>query len=347
MGTGFYAQNLFPLLSRSDAEAAHHATLAGLHAAAPVLRALACLVEPPLLPVTAFGLEFPFPIGLAAGLDKHAQALDAWPLLGFGFAEIGTVTPRPQPGNPRPRLFRIPEMGAVVNRMGFNSEGAATVAARLPPRGSSPIPIGVNVGKNKDTPNEAAAEDYVLAIETLRQGADYLVVNVSSPNTPQLRALQSPEFLHGVVRAAVQAAAGVPLLAKVAPDFGPGELEDAVVAAVEAGAEGIVVTNTTLSRPRHAHPVLRETGGLSGAPLHALAVQTVRRVHAAVGHRVPIVGVGGVRSADDALRMVDAGATLVQVYTALVFEGPGLVRAMARELSGVDWLGRVGRGDGW
>lgn len=342
MGTGFYAQNLFPLVARSDAEAAHHAVLAALHAFAPLARTLTPLVPRPVLPVRAFGLEFPFPIGLAAGLDKHAQALETWPLLGLGFAEIGTVTPVPQPGNPRPRLFRAPELGAIVNRMGFNSDGATAVAGRLPPRATSPIPIGVNVGKNKDTPNEAAAQDYVVAIEALRHGADYLVVNVSSPNTPDLRALQSPDFLHGVVQASVQAAAGVPLLVKVAPDFGPGELEEAVIAAVEAGAAGIVASNTTLSRPDHPHPVLRETGGLSGAPLHALAVKTVRRVYAAVGDRVPIVGVGGVRSAEDALRLVRAGATLVQVYSALVFEGPGLVRSMAHDLQGVEWTREIG-----
>lgn len=344
MGSSFYAQNLFPLLARSDAETAHHAVLGGLAALAPALRRLAQVVERPQLPVRAFGLDFPCPIGLAAGLDKHAQALAAWPLLGFGFAEIGTVTPRPQPGNPRPRLFRIAELRAVVNRMGFNSEGAQAIAARLPPRGTSPIPIGVNVGKNKDTPNEGAADDYVLAIETLRAGADYLVVNVSSPNTPQLRALQSPTFLHAVVQASVRAAAGVPLLVKVAPDFGPGELEDAVVAAVDAGAAGIVASNTTLSRPQHPHPVLRETGGLSGAPLHGLAVQTVRRVFGAVGKRVPIVGVGGVATAVDALRLVHAGATLVQVYSALVFEGPGLVRTLLEDLQGVDWRAEIGRG---
>ena len=349
MPSSWYAQNLMPILALTDAERAHELTFALLRAAKPLLGAVVQVVDPPQLPVSAFGLQFANPLGLAAGLDKQGEALDMWPILGFGFTEIGTITPQPQLGNPRPRLFRSVPLGAIVNRMGFNSDGAQAVATRLPVRGQRSTPIGVNVGKNKDTANADAISDYVAAIVRLRNYADYLVINVSSPNTPELRTLQSPEFLHGLVRQCCVAAQDVPLLVKVAPDFAAGELEATVIAAVDAGAAGIVACNTTVTRPQVAHAVLQQSGGLSGTPLHQLAVQTVQRVHSAVGARVPIIGVGGVASADDAWRLVLAGATLVQVYTSLIFHGPGLIRPIIHELQlrvaidfGGDWHAAVG-----
>ena len=351
----FYASALFGWLAQCDPESAHDATFAALRPlfAHPnwMTRTLAQASEvtDPRWPVQAFGLRFAHPLGLAAGLDKHATALALWPTLGFGFVETGTVTPLPQPGNPRPRLFRAVARAAVVNRMGFNSLGSQAVAARMPARGSCGVPLGVNVGKNKDTPNDLAGRDYGAAIVQLREHADYLVINVSSPNTPALRELQSPQFLAALVRTAVTAAQGLPVLVKLAPDFAPDELEAVAVAAVDAGASGIIACNTTLSRPDPAHPAWSEAGGLSGAPLRALALATVHRIYAAVGKRVPIVGVGGVGTADDAYALVRAGATLVQVYTALIYQGPGLPRALVRGLADLldrdgvrDWADLVG-----
>lgn len=281
---------------------------------------------------SAFGLQFANPLGLAAGMDKNGRALGAWPALGFGFAEIGTITPRPQAGNPQPRLFRVPELRAVVNRMGFNSAGAEAVARNLGNVGTAGSIVGANVGKNKDTPNELAAEDYVAAITALRGRCDYFAVNVSSPNTPALRALQSPQALQALVASCVQAAHPTPVLVKVAPDFAAGELEDSVGAAVDGGAAGIIASNTTLTRPDQPLAVLREAGGLSGEPLRALAKRTVARAYRAVGARVPIVGVGGVASGEDAWQLLLAGASLVQIFTALVYQGPGLPRKILHEL---------------
>lgn len=338
-----YDELLRPLLFRLDAEEAHVRVLDLLARARPLAPWLHGLGgEPdPRLRTRLLGLDFAHPVGLAAGLDKHGQAAHAWRWLGLSFAEIGTVTPQPQPGNPRPRLFRLVQDQGIINRMGFNSLGAQAVGRNLLAAGPVGIPLGVNVGKNKDTPNERAVDDYVAAIETLRGVADYLVVNLSSPNTPDLRALQQPVHVRSLVRQGVAAAGQVPVLVKVAPDFATGELEASVDAALEGGAAGILACNTTLARPPALRsPNANETGGLSGQPLRDLATATVRRVRARTQGRVPIVGIGGIASAQDAYDKVLAGADLVQVYTGLVFHGPGLIPRIRTGLA--DLLARDG-----
>jgi dihydroorotate dehydrogenase len=342
-----YDELIRPLLFHLDAEEAHVRVLALLARTRPLASILQGLgsQDDPRLHSRAFGLDFRNPVGLAAGLDKHGEAAHAWPWLGLGFAEIGTVTPRPQPGNPRPRLFRLLEDEAIINRMGFNSLGADAVLRNLRGAGRVGIPLGVNVGRNKDTPNEQAVDDYLAAIETLREVADYAVVNLSSPNTPELRALQQPVHVRTLVEQAVRAALcpggrRVPVLVKVAPDFAPGELEASVDAALEGGAAGIVASNTTTARPRDLrsrHAI--EIGGLSGRPLRDLATLVISRVYARTGGRVPIIGVGGIASAEDAYAKVRAGADLVQVYTGLVYQGPGLIARICQglaELAGRD-----------
>lgn len=320
-----------------DPEDAHVRTMRLLSAASPLLAGLSSFrIEDTRLTVEALGLRFPNPVGLAAGLDKHAEAVDAWPNLGAGFVEIGTVTPRPQSGNPRPRLFRLPEDRALVNRMGFNSVGADAVANHLG-RGGRLAPIGINVGKNRDTPNEAAADDYRRAIAALKAYASYFVVNVSSPNTAGLRDLQRPAAIHelvGVARDAARLDAGArrPVLVKLSPDLDDDGLDETVDAAVAAGADGIIATNTTTARDGLRSSNAAETGGLSGAPLRNRANDVCRRIYRRTGGRLPIVGVGGIFSAEDAYRRIRSGASLVQVYTALIYEGPGLFRRINRGL---------------
>ena len=332
-----YREIARPLLFRRDAEDAHLSVLRLLSLwqgwqhwpiAAHMTQALTHVTDP-RLHVRALGLDFQMPVGLAAGLDKNAEAAHAWGWLGFGHAEIGTVTPRPQPGNPRPRLFRLPADNALINRMGFNSAGAAKVAENLFATRPFAIPMGANVGKNKDTPNEAAVDDYVAAIEQLRGLCDWFTLNVSSPNTPDLRKLQQPSAMRALVEQSVQAAAGTPVLVKVAPDFVDNELEATVDAVLEGGAAGVIACNTTLRRTNLRDTArAQEAGGLSGAPLTDLATATIRRVYARTQGRVPVIGVGGIASADDAWDKLLAGADLLQLYSALIFQGPGLVKAI-------------------
>lgn len=287
------------------------------------------------LPTRVAGLEFPNPIGLAAGMDKDAEAIGGLFALGFGSVEIGTVTPRPQPGNPPPRLFRLPEQGALINRMGFNNRGVVHAAARLRALGWRPGPIGLNVGKNRDTPLERAAEDYVACVDAAAPLADYVAVNASSPNTPGLRKLQEPEALEALLRAVRrrldEVAPRKPLFLKIAPDLGPEAVDAIVDVALSCGVDGLIATNTTLERPLQ-HPLAGEAGGLSGAPLRELSTRTIRRAYARSGGKLPIIGVGGVASGADAYEKIRAGASLVQLYTGLVFEGPPLVRRVLREL---------------
>ncbi|HEU4385118.1 MAG TPA: quinone-dependent dihydroorotate dehydrogenase [Anaeromyxobacteraceae bacterium] len=295
----------------------------------------------PSLRTACLGLEFESPLGLAAGFDKGEIRVAGLMALGFGHVEVGTITPRPQAGNPRPRLFRLPEHRALLNRMGFNNEGMEACAGRLAalPRELRPGVLGINVGKNKDTPNERAEEDYLACIDRLHPYADYLVVNLSSPNTPGLRDLQERAPLERVLRACAghARAAGKPLLVKLAPDLAPQALDEAVDVAVACGAAGVVATNTTIQRPGAcaAHPLAGETGGLSGAPLEPLATEAVRRAFLRARGRIPIVGVGGVMTAGDAYRKIRAGASLVQAYTGFVYGGP---RFAARLLEGLAWL---------
>jgi len=345
----FYARVVRPALFALDAERAHELILSTL--AHPLARrTLAAHGHVPRdarLQQQILGLSFDHPVGLAAGLDKQGTAAAAWVALGFSFAEIGTVTPRPQPGNPRPRVFRLPDDRAIINRFGFNSVGADAVARNLAEGARSPIRIGINVGKNKDTPNERAVFDYTSVVDHLHPWADYFAINVSSPNTSGLRDLQQSRELRTLMAAVVArvgavARTPIPVLVKLSPDMTDADLVDAAAAAVDAGAVGIIATNTTIARDRlRANGSLaRQPGGLSGAPLRATSAHACRVLYRHFGRQVPIVGVGGIFTAGDAYERIRAGASLVQVYTALVYEGPGLVSRMVRGL--VDLLTRDG-----
>ena len=298
-------------------------------------------VDDPRLRQSLFGLSFAHPVGLAAGLDKHGTAAAAWARLGFAFAEIGTVTPEPQPGNPRPRVFRLVDDRAVINRFGFNSVGAPQVARHLAAGLPDAMRLGINIGKNKNTPNERAADDYTRAVDLLCRYADYVVINVSSPNTSGLRDLQERHVLRSLVERVVARVRGavpertVPVLVKVSPDMSAADLLASADAAIEGGVAGIIATNTTLGRPslRGSAAVSAEAGGLSGAPLRPLALDACRRLFAHVRGTVPIVGVGGIFTADDAYERIRSGAALVQVYTALLYEGPGVVRRIVDGLA--------------
>jgi dihydroorotate dehydrogenase len=292
---------------------------------------------------TVAGLVFPHPIGVAAGLDKDATATAGLFALGFAFVEVGTVTPRPQPGNPRPRLFRLPEARALINRLGFNNAGAAAMAARLAQLRFRPGAVGVNLGKNRDTPLEDAVSDYLAAATTLAPHADYLVVNASSPNTPGLRDLQEPDRLAALLTA-LRAATAKPLFLKVAPDLAPAAIDAVVDTAIACGANGLLATNTTILRPPPVSATA-PTGGLSGAPLAPLATEVIRRAALRASGRLPIIGVGGVFSAEDVYAKMRAGASLVQVYTGLIYQGPALVRRLLqglRQLLARDGLHAVG-----
>jgi dihydroorotate dehydrogenase len=324
-----YRGVLRPLLFRFDAEQAHHlglGTLAVLDTMPALARAMRkrAAADDPRLKRNVFGLDFPNPIGLAAGLDKNAEAIVGLFALGFGFVEVGTVTPRPQPGNDLPRLFRVPEHEAIINRMGFNNEGAHAIASRLRELEWRPGPVGVNLGKNKDTPLERAHEDYAIGAEVFAPLADYLVVNLSSPNTPGLRSLQEPQALERILQATKAQAKGKPVLLKLAPDL----TDEAVDAAVEVAARcelaGLIATNTTLARPfPHTEP-----GGLSGRPLRVRSTEVLARC----AKRLPTIGVGGVFTPQDVREKLDAGASLVQVYSGLIYEGPGLIRRLLENL---------------
>ncbi|WP_225414085.1 quinone-dependent dihydroorotate dehydrogenase [Stigmatella hybrida] len=287
------------------------------------------------LSVEVAGLRFAHPLALAAGLDKDAEAVDGLFACGFSAVEIGTVTPRPQPGNPRPRLFRLPEHQALINRMGFNNHGAAVAATHLQARAWHPAPLGVNLGKNKDTPLEQAVEDYVACVEALAPLGDYVVVNASSPNTPGLRKLQEPEQLTALLRAVKarleHVAPGKPLFLKIAPDLTPEAVDEVVDVALACGLSGLIATNTTVARP-FVHPLASEAGGLSGAPVREPANAVIRRAWQRSRGTLPIIGVGGVFTAEDVYEKLRAGASVVQVYTGFIYEGPGMVRHVLHEL---------------
>jgi len=322
-------------LRRLPAETAHRAALRAL--AAGLVPAAGAETDP-VLRVRLWNRDFPNPVGLAAGFDKDAEAVAGCLRLGFGFVEIGSVTPRPQPGNPRPRLFRLTQDRAIVNRMGFNSRGLDFAAARLARRDRAAGIIGANLGKNKESADAAA--DYVAGASRLAPLADYLVINVSSPNTPGLRALQGREPLAHLVAAVIAARAAAvpavppPLLLKIAPDLTEEDKRDIAAVALDSGIDGLIVSNTTIARPaslksRHA----REAGGLSGRPLFAPSTAVLADMYRLTGGRLPLVGVGGIASGADAYAKIRAGASLVQLYSALVYEGPGLVRRIQRDLA--------------
>ena len=322
---------LRPLLHSLDAETAHGLTIRLLRGFAPGTprssdRSLA---------VAAFGLAFPNPLGLAAGFDKNAEVPDAMLALGFGFVEIGTVTPRPQAGNPRPRLFRLPADRGVINRMGFNNEGQAAALRRLEARAGRPGILGVNIGANKDSADRVA--DYVAGIEAFSHLASYVTINISSPNTPGLRGLQSRAELETLLSRLGEARARQrrqpPMLLKIAPDLGDDELEDIARCCGGGAVDGIIVSNTTLRRDGLASPARGEAGGLSGAPLFALSTRVLAKVYLLTGGRLPLIGAGGIGDAETAWIKLRAGATLLQLYSALVYAGPALVEEILTGLA--------------
>ncbi|XP_003472003.1 dihydroorotate dehydrogenase (quinone), mitochondrial [Cavia porcellus] len=338
----FYAEYLMPALQGLlDGESAHRLAVR--------VTSLGLLPRPTfqdsdMLQVNVLGHKFRNPVGIAAGFDKHGEAVDGLFKLGFGFVEVGSVTPQPQEGNPRPRIFRLPEDKAVINRCGFNSQGLLAVERRLRARQqrqtrltADGLPLGINLGKNKTSVDAAA--DYAEGIRVLGPLADYLVVNVSSPNTPGLRSLQGKAELRRLLtkvlqeRDALQRAQKPAVLVKIAPDLTAQDKEDIAGVVRELGIDGLIVTNTTVSRPDGLQGALRsETGGLSGRPLRSLSTETIREMYALTQGRIPIIGVGGVSSGQDALEKIQAGASLVQLYTALTYGGPPVVGRVKREL---------------
>ncbi len=332
---------LKPLLFALPEEIAHEITLDAM-AAAGNLRLSKWVFSSWHCPRKVMGLIFENPVGLAAGLDKNGDAIDGLGDLGFGFLEVGTVTPRPQRGNPRPRLFRLREQQALINRMGFNNAGIAYLIPRLARRRYSGI-LGVNIGKNSDTDPGAAAADYVYCLEKVYPYADYVAINLSSPNSPGLRELQHGEPLDDLL-ACVSAARSrledrlgrrKPLLVKISPDLSADAIAVLSAKSVAAGIDGLIAGNTTTDRKAVAdHPHGAESGGLSGRPLHSRSLRTIRRIRAAVGEDLAIIGCGGIMTPKDALKTLEAGADLIQTYTGLIFYGPRLPRDIAREIDG-------------
>lgn len=342
-----YETSIRPHLFRLDPECAHHAAMSLLRIggwAPSLLRAASGAgAIPRQKPISIAGMSFEHPVGLAAGFDKNALALPAWQALGFSFIEAGTVTAQAQSGNPKPRIFRVPEDGALINRLGFNNDGAERVAARLERlerSGRWPgIPVGLNIGKTKVTPLDQAAEDYIFSMKKLYPFADYFTINVSSPNTPGLRELQGRDALHALLKhlrelnhdLAVKYSldAPKPTFVKIAPDLTAAELDEIVGVAQDLRLTGIVATNTTLDKSSLKDSKWRdEAGGLSGRPLAARSLELIRAISRKAGSRLAIIGVGGIFTRDDLLQKLDAGAVLVQVYTGFIYRGPGIVRSL-------------------
>ncbi len=336
---------LKPLLFRLDAEKAHHLSFGLLHGAAAIPGFLSLLgqslsFESPVLEKELFGLKFKNPVGLAAGLDKNAHWLPELKALGFGFIEVGTVTPRPQAGNPKPRLFRLPADQALINRMGFNNEGVEALARRLEKRPAGMV-IGGNIGKNKDTPNEEAAKDYLVCFRRLFDLVDYFVVNVSSPNTPGLRELQEKEPLQQLLGRLQQENTGKknprPLLLKIAPDLTRQQTDDIIEIVRSTGIDGIIASNTSISRSglKTSEEELAAIGpgGLSGRPLLEASNKLLAYLRQRLGPAFPLIGVGGITDAESAIAKMQAGADLIQVYTGLIYRGPGLVKEIKKALA--------------
>ena len=328
---GTYETFVRPLLFSLDAETAHRFTIKVLHTASNFDLALRVLrsFQPRSKSKTLFGLTFPNPIGLAAGLDKNGVAIPAWAAIGFGFIEIGTVTAKAQPGNTKPRIFRLPKQQALINRLGFNNDGADTIAERLHRLRTSgrwpTVPVGINIGKSRATPLEHATDDYLYSFRLLRDFADYLALNVSSPNTPGLRELQEPQRLSELLQAIGRepGAAPKPVLVKISPDLSPTELEAVLAVCEENAVAGVIATNTTLDHSS-IPPALDEKGGLSGAPLREKSTALVREI---VGKStIPVIASGGIFDAESAQEKFQAGAQFIQLYTGFVYRGPRLLR---------------------
>jgi dihydroorotate dehydrogenase len=330
------------VLFRMDPEAAHDFTIDLL--ARTQNTPLACAYGQTRVddPVTLAGLRFPNRVGMAAGLDKNARCIDGLGAMGFGFVEVGTVTPLAQPGNPRPRMFRLPAANALINRMGFNNEGLDTFLTNVQRarfrRDGTPLLLGLNIGKNAATPIERATEDYLIGLAGVYPHADYITVNISSPNTKNLRALQSDEALDSLLGAiaaqrealAQQHGKRVPVFVKIAPDLDEAQIQVIAATLQRHGMDGVIATNTTLSREAvQGLPHAEEAGGLSGTPVLEASNRVIRQLRAALGRNYPIIGVGGILSAQDAVSKIDAGADLVQIYTGLIYQGPALVKAAA------------------
>ncbi|MFW6070403.1 MAG: quinone-dependent dihydroorotate dehydrogenase [bacterium] len=341
-----YQRLAFPLLLRLEPERAHDLTIRALQLAQSnrigrwLLRRIAGPL--PRRPLRLFGLTFPNELGLAAGFDKDAQAVAGLALLGFGHIEVGTVTPYPQPGNPRPRIFRLPADQALINRMGFPSQGLARVLPRLRRLSTErPFILGVSLGKQKTTPLADAVDDYLVAMRAVYPYADYLAVNISSPNTPGLRQLQGKQYIAALLSRLDEERAALserhrlparPLLVKIAPDLSRGELDDMLQVMLDEGVDGVIAANTTTARAGLTHPARGESGGLSGAPLREQSTALVAAIHQAAGPQLPIIAVGGIANAVHAREKLDAGAALVQLYTALIYEGPALPGRLLRAL---------------
>lgn len=346
---GFYYEKIIrPVLFRQDPEKAHDLGVTILDYLGHL--SLLCRMmerynaESQLKPIELFGLRFPNPVGMAAGLDKDGRFWRAAPALGYGFTEIGTITFHKQPGNDKPRVFRYPEHGAVINRMGFNNEGAEGVAQRLKKHGAHKqrrIPLGINLGKSRVTPLSDAVSDYLGSFHLLADFADYFAINVSSPNTPELRKLQGKEFLPDLLDELVSAnrnrskkfgSKPCPLLLKIAPDLSFREIDQILETLFDAGLDGIIATNTTIERRGEAVS-MREIGGLSGRPLHRRSCEVVNYISRVTEGHLPIIGVGGIDDAVSAGRMIDAGAHLIQIYTGMIYRGPFLARDLAKALA--------------
>jgi dihydroorotate dehydrogenase len=332
---------------KMDPEKAHHLVIDGMAACGKVpglgslMNAMYGVDSIPELQTNVLGIAFPHPVGLAAGLDKNGVAADGFSSIGFGFAEVGTVTPKGQVGNPQPRLFRLPPDEALINRMGFNNDGADAMAASLAKRKVNRIPIAVNIGKNKDTPNELAHEDYRACIRKLYEYGDFFVVNISSPNTQGLRDLQHGDELKKLLEAVMQemrsqagsrGALAKKVFVKIAPDMSDEQLAHTVSTIMDSEVSGIIATNTTLSRDGLSHRNAGETGGLSGKPLTRRSTEVIAAVYRQTGGRLPIIGSGGIFTAQDAYDKIRAGASLVEIYTALIYKGPELLRELTSGL---------------
>ena len=329
-----YERLVRPILFAIDPESAHRVAIESLRIASKIDLALRALkiFQPPRTPKNLFGLNFVNPIGLAAGLDKNGVALPAWAAMGFGFIEIGTVTAKAQPGNPRPRIFRFPDQNALINRLGFNNDGADAIARRLNKlkrnRRWPEVPVGINIGKSKVTPLANATEDYLYSFRILREFADYIVLNVSSPNTPDLRELQSPDALAELLAAIAEKnlITRKPIVVKIAPDLRPDELDQIVSICENNRVAAIIATNTTLDHS--SIPTERdEEGGLSGVPLREKSNRFVRQI--AARSTIPVIASGGIMDANSAREKIEAGAQLLQLYTGLIYRGPGLLREIA------------------
>ncbi|WP_073096488.1 quinone-dependent dihydroorotate dehydrogenase [Cyclobacterium lianum] len=341
-----YKHLIKPILFTQNPESAHHITFSLIKRLfnLPVIRSViqsAFAYEHQDLEREVFGLKFKNPIGLAAGFDKDARLIDEMSLLGFGFIEIGTLTPKAQPGNPRPRLFRLPKDQALINRMGFNNGGVAAAVERLKKRKSG-ILVGGNIGKNKDTPNDHALDDYLYSLHALHPHVDYFVINVSSPNTPNLRELQEKEPLKRLLFAVKSAADHYPrkrpILLKIAPDLSDNQLDDIIAIVTETKIDGVIATNTTVTREglETSEKLVGKigAGGLSGKILKKRSTEVIRYLTSRSGNAFPVIGVGGIFTAEDALEKLDAGASLVQVYTGMIYEGPAMVKRLKMGLVG-------------